>query len=64
MKRIITIQVTFGSKFEQDVAMRRLGEVLTVWKQTTEASHKKNKITIKDVPASPLIVAPLAAVGR
>jgi hypothetical protein len=30
MKRIITIQVTFGSKFEQDVAMQRLGEVLTV----------------------------------
>jgi hypothetical protein len=64
MKRTIIIQVTFGSKFEQDVAMRRLGEVLTGWKQTTEASHKKNKITIKDVPASPLIVAPPGAVRR
>jgi hypothetical protein len=48
MKRIITIKVSFGSKFEQDVAMRLLAEVLAVWKQTTEASHKKNKITIQE----------------
>lgn len=44
-KRII-IEVSFGSQFQQDVAMRLLTELLSEWKDTIEHSHKENTITI------------------
>jgi hypothetical protein len=36
------------SDIQRDVALRTFRHMLMVWKETVEASHKKNKVTITE----------------
>ena len=48
LRRSVTIEAVFGSDIQRDVALRTFRHMLMVWKETVEASHKKNKVTITE----------------
>jgi len=48
LHHVITVDASFGSDIQRDVALRTFRHMLMVWKETVEASHKKNKVTITE----------------
>jgi hypothetical protein len=43
---VLTIQATFGSDIQRDVAIKVLDQFLEAWKENVESAHKMNKVTI------------------
>ena len=49
MKYRISIEVSFGSEIQRDVAMRVLRQFLVVWEANVESAHKKMKSSSRSV---------------
>jgi hypothetical protein len=48
LRRTVTVQTTFGSEFQRDVAMKNFKAALHAWEESVEAGHKNNKVTITE----------------
>jgi hypothetical protein len=46
LRHSVTIDATFGSEMQRDVALRLLDQLLASWKEMAESHHKKNVIKI------------------
>ena len=47
LSRTITIEATFGSEIQRDVAMRVLRQFLSAWRENVESAHKEKKVAIR-----------------
>jgi hypothetical protein len=46
LRHSVTIEATFGSAYQRDVAARTLNDLITSWKTTVESHHQKHVVTI------------------
>lgn len=46
MKKIVTIEASFGSKFQEEVAIELLKAMLSAWEVQVITHHKKNKVKV------------------
>lgn len=46
LTRTITIEGTFGSGMQREIALRTLMDILEIWRREVEKRHKKNAVTI------------------
>ena len=48
LRKTTTIQASFGSQYQQDIAMKLLKELFATWKQTVNSAHRDNHVHIKE----------------
>ena len=46
LHHVVKVDASFGSDIQRAVALRSFRRMLTLWKETVEASHMKNKVII------------------
>ena len=46
MKKIVRVEASFGSKFQEEVSMQMLEALLSAWKVQVITQHKKNKVEV------------------
>ena len=46
LTRTVTIEGTFGSGMQREIAVRTLTDILGIWRREVEKRHKKNKVKI------------------